>query len=179
VEKTFVMVKPDGVQRGLIGEIISTLEHTGLKLLKIKMLRPSREVAEKHYPDSTDWYSAVGKKTLDGFAMLGKDVKTEFGTDDPIKIGKTVKVWLTDFLSGGEVVAMVWEGNAAVKNVRRLVGNTLPIMADPGSIRGKYSLDSPDLANAEKRPISNLVHAAGEVDEAIGEIKLWFPDFEF
>lgn len=173
------MVKPDGVQRGLIGEIISTFERTGLKLLQIKMLRPSREVAEKHYPDTSDWYSSVGHKTRDGYAMLEKDVKTEFGTDDPVEIGKMVKVWLTAFLTSGEVVAMVWEGNAAVKNVRRLVGNTLPIMADPGSIRGRFSLDSPDAANAEKRPISNLVHASGEVHEAINEIKLWFPEFEF
>lgn len=179
MEKTFVMVKPDGVQRGLIGEIITTLERTGLKLVKIKVHRPNRDVAAKHYPDSIDWYSAVGNKTLEGFAMLGKSVKAEFGTDDPVEIGKMVKVWLTDFLSSGDVVAMVWEGNAAVKNVRRLVGHTLPIMADPGSIRGKYSLDSPDAANAEKRPVSNLVHAAGEIDEAIGEIKLWFPEFEF
>lgn len=179
MEKTFVMVKPDGVQRGLIGEIISTLERTGLKPVKIKMLRPDREIAMKHYPDSLDWYAPVGNKTLDGFAMLGKDVKAEFGVDDPVEIGKMVKNWLTDFLCSGDVVAMVWEGNAAVKNVRRLVGNTLPIMADPGSIRGKFSLDSPDATNHDKRPVSNLVHAAGEIDEAIGEIKLWFPEFEF
>jgi nucleoside-diphosphate kinase len=82
---------------------------------------------------------------------------------------------LVDFLTSGEVVAMVLEGNAAVPNVRRLCGKTVPLFADPGSIRGRYSLDSPDLANAEKRPIYNLVHASGAPEEAQSEIQLWFP----
>ena len=178
MEKTFVMIKPDGVQRGLIGEIITVLERAGLKPLAMKLTRPTRELAEKHYPDTHDWYTSVGRKTIDGYALLGKDVVTEFGTDSPTEIGKTVKGWLIDFLSSGDVLAMVWEGNAAVKNVRRLVGNTLPVLADPGSIRGRFSIDSPDAANKEKRPVSNLVHATSDIEDAISEIKLWFPDFE-
>lgn len=173
------MVKPDGVRRGLIGEVITVLERAGLKPLAMKMMHPSRELAEQHYPDSHDWYTSVGRKTIEGYALLGKDVEAEFGTDSPTAIGKTVKCWLTEFLSGGDVLAMVWEGNAAVRNVRRLVGNTLPIIADPGSIRGRFSVDSPDAANAGNRPITNLVHASGETEEAIGEIRLWFPEFDF
>ncbi|MGH8476797.1 MAG: nucleoside-diphosphate kinase [Methylococcales bacterium] len=178
MERTFVMIKPDGVQRGLIGEIITVLERAGLRPLAMKMLRPSRELAEKHYPDTHDWYTSVGHKTIDGYALLGKDVEVEFRTDSPTEIGKTVKGWLIEFLSSGTVLAMIWEGNAAVKNVRRLVGNTLPILADPGSIRGRFSIDSPDAANKEKRPVSNLVHATSESEDALSEIKLWFPEFE-
>jgi nucleoside-diphosphate kinase len=178
MEKTFVMIKPDAVQRGLIGEIISTFERTGLRLCAIKMLRPTKNLATKHYPDTIDWYSTVGRKTFEGYALMGKDVKAELGTDDPVEIGKMVKGWLVDFLTSSDVVVMIWEGNAAVKNVRRICGNTLPIMADPGSIRGRYSLDSPDAANAEMRPVYNLVHASGEADEARAEINLWFSELD-
>lgn len=178
MEQTFVMVKPDGVLRGLIGDIISILEHAGLKLVAIKMLRPSREIVQKHYPDTEQWYATVGHKTFQGYALLGKDAKSELGVEDPVEIGRMVKDWLVDFLTSGNVVAMVWEGNAAVLNVRRLCGNTLPIKADPGSIRGRFSLDSPDIANAQKRSVYNLVHASGEVEEAKSEIRLWFPDLE-
>ncbi|MDD5093982.1 MAG: nucleoside-diphosphate kinase [Dehalococcoidia bacterium] len=176
VEKTFVMIKPDAVRRGLIGEIISTFERSGLSLYSMKMLRPTKDLVTRHYPDTTDWYSTVGKKCLDGYSLVGKDVKSELDTDDQVEIGKMVKRWLVDFLTSGNVVAMIWEGNSAVKNARRITGNTLPIMADPGSIRGRYSVDSPDIANAEKRPVHNLIHASGEIDEARDEIALWFPE---
>ena len=87
-----------------------------------------------------------------------------------------VKVWLIDYITSGSVVAMVWEGPLAVSNVRRMCGNTVPSKAEPGSIRGKYGLDSAVSANAEKRPIFNLIHASGNVEEAATEIKLWFPE---
>ena len=144
MEKTFVMIKPDGVKRGLIGEIITVLERAGLRALQMEMMRPSRELVQRHYPDSREWYTSIGDKTKEGYALLGKDSQEEFATDSSIEIGKIVKVWLVDFISSGDVLAMVWEGNAAVKNVRRLCGNTLPILADPGSIRGRFSIDSPD-----------------------------------
>lgn len=174
METTFVLLKPDAVSRGLIGEIISIFERTGLKIEKMQMLTPSRELASAHYPDTQEWYSIVGGKTIEGYRLVGKDVLIELGTDDVVEIGKMVKSWLVDFLSGGKVIAMVLSGNSAVKNVRRLCGHTLPIMAAPGSIRGKYSLDSPDAANAEQRPVHNLVHASGEIEEAETEIRLWF-----
>lgn len=176
MERTLVLVKPDGVRRGLVGEVISTFERAGLRIVAMKMARASPELCEKHYPDTREWYETVGGKTLEGYAFLGLDAKTEFGTDDRLEIGRTVKGWLVEFLSSADVVAMVLEGNAAVKNVRRICGNTLPLFADPGSIRGRFSLDSPDAANAEKRPVLNLVHASGETDEAVFEIGLWFPE---
>jgi len=176
IERTFAMIKPDGVNRGLIGEIISTFERADLTIIALKMLRPTKEMVSRHYPDTTEWLHTVGGKTLQGYSEIGIDVKAELGTDDQIEIGKMIKQWLIDYITSGNVVAMVLEGNLAVSNVRRLCGNTLPIFADPGSIRGRYSLDSPDLANGEKRPVYNLVHASGEQSEAQYEISLWFPD---
>ncbi len=176
MQRTFVMVKPDGVQRGLVGAIISRFEVAQMKIIALKMIKPEKSLVAKHYPDSADWFAAVGGKTLEGYALIGRDVKSELGTNDPVEIGRMVKGWLVDFISSGNVVAMVLEGNMAVRNVRRLCGNTLPIFADPGSIRGRYGLDSPDAANIEKRPVYNVVHASGEPEEADAEIALWFPD---
>lgn len=170
------MIKPDGVNRGFIGEIISTFEKSGFNIIALKMVKPTKELVAKHYPDKTDWFHSVGGKTLKGYAEIGLNVKKELGTDDQVEIGKMIKNWLIDYITSGNVVAMVLEGNLAVSNVRRLCGNTLPIFADPGSIRGRYSLDSPDFANAEKRPVYNLVHASGEKSEAEYEISLWFPN---
>ena len=176
MERTFVMIKPDGVARGIVGEIITTFEQTGLKLTAMKMLQPTKELAEVHYPSTEKWWGGVGQHTVDGCAELGLDVVKEFGTADPVEIGKMVKVWLVDFITSGKVVAMIWEGPLAVANVRRLCGNTLPSKAEAGSIRGRYGLDSAVLANAEKRPVFNLVHASGNLEEAATEIKLWFPE---
>lgn len=175
-ERTFSMVKPDGVTRGLIGEIITTFEKSGLKLVAMKLVKPEKELVMTHYPSTDQWLGGVGQHTVDGCAELGMDVVKEFGTDDAVEIGKMVKVWLVDYITSGNVVAMVWEGPLAVSNVRRLCGNTLPSKAEPGSIRGKYGLDSAVLANAEKRPVFNLIHASGNVEEANTEIKLWFPE---
>lgn len=176
IERTFVMIKPDAVKRHLVGEIISVFERADLEIVAMKMIKPTRDLTHKHYPESTEWFSTVGGKTLRGYAELGLDVKRELGTDDKVEIGKMVKEWLIEFITSGEVVAMVLEGNAAVLNVRRFCGNTLPLMADPGSIRGRFSVDSPDIANAEKRPVYNLVHASGDSNEAKFEISLWFPE---
>jgi len=176
MERTFSMIKPDGVARGLIGEVITIFERSGLKLVAMKMVQPERGLIEIHYPNTDVWLGGVGQHTVDGCAELGLDVIKEFGTNDPIAIGKMVKVWLVDYITSGNVVAMVWEGSLAVANVRRLCGNTLPSKAEPGSIRGKYGLDSAVLANSEKRPVFNLIHASGNLEEAQTEIKLWFPE---
>src|SRR5258708_229458 len=113
IERTLVIVKPDGVQRGLVGEIISTFERAGLKIIALKMLKPSRELVAKHYPESDDWFQEVGKKTIKGYGEIGLEVSAEFGTAEPIGIGKRVKAWLIDFISSDRVVSMVLEGNAA------------------------------------------------------------------
>lgn len=172
------MIKPDGVKRGLIGEIIARFERSGLKLVALKMVHPTRDMVEKHYPSTDIWFRTVGEKTLNSYKEFGLNPKEHLGTDSALEIGKTVKGWLIDFISSGPVVCMVWEGNHAIENVRRLVGNTLPIKAAPGTIRGDFTCDSPDLANVGHRPIRNLIHASGDAAEAHHEITLWFTEKE-
>lgn len=175
MEKSLVLVKPDGVQRGLVGEIIGRFEKAGLKLVAMKMVWVDKELVGKHYPESrTELLTGIGEKTLKTYAEYNKDAKAELGTDDPYEIGKLVNDWNKDALSSGPVVAMVLEGNHAVDNVRRIVGPTLPVFAPPGTIRGDYAVDSPVMANEKKRSVRNLIHASGNKEEAEYEIDLWF-----
>lgn len=175
LERTVVLVKPDGVQRGLVGEIMTRFEKTGLKVVAMKMVWVDAEHVAKHYPDSrTELLRNIGQKTLETYAKYGRDTKEELGTMDPLEIGRMVNKWNMEFLSSGPVVAMLLEGIHAIENVRMLVGNTLPTLAVPGTIRGDYSIDSPALANARKRPVRNLVHASGNAEEAKYEAELWF-----
>ncbi len=179
MDRTLVLVKPDGVKRGLIGEIISRLERAQLKLVATKMVWVDKELVGKHYPDSrTELLQGIGEKTLKTYAEYNKDAKAELGTDDPLEIGKIVNMWNMELLTAGPVLAMVWEGNHAIDNVRKIVGPTLPVFAPPGTIRGDYSVDSPVLANMEKRSVKNLIHASGNKEEADYEIALWFENKE-
>ncbi len=178
IEKTVVLVKPDGVQRALVGKIISRFEDVGLKLVALKMVWVDKDHVAKHYTDEKGYLTSVGEKTLNTYEKYGKDPNEELGTDDPYEIGKMVRNWNIEFLSSGPVVAMIWEGVHAVATVRKIVGGTLPFAAEPGTIRGSFSIDSPVLANDKKRTVRNLVHASGNTEEAEFEVKLWFHDDE-
>jgi nucleoside-diphosphate kinase len=173
-ERTLVFLKPDGVQRGLIGEVIGRLERTGLKLIGLKMLRPTRELLDRHYPSDEGFLRTIGGKTREAFEAAGLDVRRQAGTDDPLAIGRQVRQWLIEFVASGPVVVFVLEGTHAVAVTRKLVGDTLPYRAAPGTIRGDLSADSPTVANPQKRPVRNLVHASGSLEEATQEIALWF-----
>ncbi|MBI1960864.1 MAG: nucleoside-diphosphate kinase [Candidatus Liptonbacteria bacterium] len=178
MEQTLVLVKPDGVKRGLSGEIVTRFERAGLKIVGMKMIRVDADIVRKHYPEREGFLEALGKKTLETYAKYGKDPNEEMGTMDPREIGKMVNAWNMEFLSSGPVVAIVLEGNHAVENVRRIVGSTIPTISQPGTIRGDYSVDSPALANKRKRSLRNVVHASGNAEEAKYEIQLWFKQNE-
>lgn len=179
-ERTFCMIKPDGVYRSLIGEIVSRFEKSGLKVVAMKMLVPTKELARQHYPTSDEaWIRNIGNNTFTGFEGIeGVTVKEVMGTEDKFEIGKIVSDSLVDFLCSGPVVAMVIEGVQAIQMVRKLLGSTLPFMAPVGTIRGDYSIDNPIIANAQIRPIHNLAHASGNTKEAEHEIALWFEKHE-
>lgn len=177
-ERTLVLVKPDGVQRGLVGEILARFERAGLKLVALKMVRAPRELLERHYPADETFLRTIGGKTKEAFEAYGLDVRERMGTEDPVEVGRRVREWLVDFMGSGPVVAAVVEGVHAVSAVRKLVGQTLPVFADPGTIRGDWSTDSPTLANLEQRPVRNLVHASGTLEEAEYEVRLWFREDE-
>jgi nucleoside-diphosphate kinase len=180
MEKTLVLLKPDAVQRGLVGEIISRFEKAGLKMLAAKMVTPSKDLANQHYPtERREFIEGMGKKSLETYHEAGLDPKSELGTDDPHEIGLKIQGWMVNFITSGPVMAVVLEGQNAIKQVRELAGHTVPAKADPGTIRGDYSDDTPTIANKEKRPIMNLVHASGDKEEAEFEINLWFTPNEF
>lgn len=176
-ERTFCMIKPDGVKRGLVGDIIQRLEKAGLKIVAMKMIVPTAEQVKQHYPMSDEaWVARLGEKSLSSFDNLDADAKDVLGSDDKAVIGKGVAEGLVEFMTSGPVVAMVVEGIQARDMIRKLAGHTLPFKADVGTIRGDYSVDSPAVANVEMRAIHNLFHASETAKEADNEISLWFGD---
>jgi nucleoside-diphosphate kinase len=177
-EKTLVLVKPDAVKRGLVGTIITRFEQVGLKLVGLKMVQADRKRLEGHFPKDDAWIRGMGQKTLDNYVEYGVDPKvTIFGTDDAYEIGLRIKEWNFRYLSSGPVVAIVLQGVHAVDVVRKMIGHTLPLKAQPGTIRGDYSINAPDLANLVGSACKNMVHASGNVEEAQSETGCWFlPD---
>lgn len=177
-EKTFLLVKPDGVARCLIGEIIRRIEQRGLKIVALSMAEASKEKIDGHYPKDETWIRRLGEKTLVTYAKYGYDPLKELGTADAMKIGQMVRSWLLDFMASGPVVKIVIQGVHAVDMVRKICGNTMPALADAGTIRGDFSTDSAALANKDKRAVKNLVHVSETPEEAQHEIKHWFSPSE-
>lgn len=173
-ERTLILIKPDGIQRALIGEILARLERAGLKIVALKMVRAERRVLERHYPTDEEWVRTIGGKTRDAFQAYGMDVRAQMGTDDPLEIGRHVRGWLIEFMQATPVVVAILEGVHAVSTTRKIIGNTLPVFAEPGTIRGDFSVDAPTVANQGRRPVRNLIHASGSPEEAAREVALWF-----
>ncbi len=177
-ERTLILVKPDGVSRGLIGETIKRFEQRGFRILGLKMLNPTLEQMRGHYSGGEAWVRQLGQRTLGDMEKYEKDPLKEFGTTDELEIGKKIVDWLVEFMSPGPIAALVISGPNAVEMARKIVGSTVPQKADIGSIRGDYSIDSPMSATLEKRPIKNLLHASGSLEEAEKEVAHWFSEAE-
>lgn len=175
IERSVVLVKPDAVKRALTGEVLQRFEKAGLKVVGLKMVWVDEAMAKKHYPESrTALLEGIGRKTLETYEKYGRDPKEDLGTMDALEIGRMVNRWNIDFLTMGPVVAILLEGLHAIDNVRLIVGNTMPTFAQPGTIRGDFSLDSAALANTQKRAVRNMIHASGNTEEAKYEEQLWF-----
>ena len=175
-EKTLVIIKPDGVQRSLVGEIIKRYERTGLKLISIKMVMPAEDMAIKHYYEvgGDEWIEEVGRKARAAYEKKG--IESPYATNKDN--GWAVLKANARYLSSGPVVAMIWQGASAVALVRKITGGTEPLSSDVGTIRGDFTLDSYALADTDQRSVRNLIHASGTVDEAKQEIKIWFGEDE-
>ncbi len=169
IEKTFIMVKHDGVQRGLVGNIISRFEKVGLKLIGLKMLHPTEEQANKHYVMTKDWIDKLGNNTRKAFEKKGIKV-----TETNEQIAKRVHGWLKDYLREGPVVAIAFEGYHAIEIGRKIVGPAEARSAPLGTVRGDYTVDSYAMADKLQRPVRNIIHASGNTDEAENEISVWF-----
>ena len=173
MEKTLILAKPDAVQRGLVGEIIKRFERVGFKISGIKMVHASEEMLGQHYKDDPAWKKSVGDKTL----KVAKEKGIEM-TETAEEIGARIRKWNMETLKVGPVVAIIFEGHHVVEFGRKIVGSTEPRQSAPGTIRGDYSIESYQLADAKKRTTLNLVHASESRKEAEREIKIWFNDEE-
>lgn len=151
VERTLILFKPDAVQRGVVGEILTRFERVGLKVVGTKMLAPDQAHYYKHYEEIGQVITRRGQKTFDN---------------------------VLDMMSQGPVIAMVLEGVEAVELVRKLVGSTEPKSSAPGTIRGDYSHMSYGYGDSTNKGIPNLIHASGDSDDAAKEIPHWFSDDE-
>ena len=173
-EKTLVIIKPDGLQRSLVGEIIKRYERIGLKLIGLKMMVPSAEMIEKHYTLDPEWVRITGEKTIKGY----KDKGMKPPIEDPLQVTKLLLERLKKYMSSGPIIAMVWQGAHAVAIVRKITGKTEPLVSDVGTIRGDFVLDSYEMSDIAERCIRNLIHSSGSVKEAEDEIKHWFKNEE-
>lgn len=173
-ERTFVIIKPDGVQRSLIGEIIGRYERIGLKLVGLKIAVPSSDMIETHYTIDPEWMRKTGEKNIANYKKKGLKPPS----DDPLEITKIVLENLKKYMTSGPVVMMVWEGAHAVDIVRKITGGTEPLTSDVGTVRGDFVLDSYEMSDTDGRAVRNVLHASSTVEEAEKEIKLWFKDNE-
>lgn len=169
-ERTFVAVKPDGVQRGLIGEVISRFERVGLKLVAMKMIVADKEQIIKHYTLDPEWRRITGEKTIKGYLDKGLTPPTT----DPLEVTERLLNKLWPFMTSGPLVAMVWEGAHAQKIVKKITGGTEPLSSDVGTIRGDFVLDSYSMSDMDERSIRNVLHCSGSEKDAEEEIKHWF-----
>jgi nucleoside-diphosphate kinase len=169
-DRTLVLIKPDGVQRSLIGEIITRFERVGLKLVAMKFVAADEKQYWAHYNKADEWFLKKGTGTVEKRTKLGLPVEKE-----AIEYGKDIIRAVVNFMVAGPVVAMVWEGNKAVDVVKKLVGGTEPATSDVGTIRGDYTVDSYLICDTDSRGIRNLIHCTdGDQAEAKREIDLWF-----
>lgn len=170
-ERSLLLLKPDSVQRGLIGEIISRFEKKGLRISALKMVWATEEQAKAHYYWSDEEKMATGNRTIAIYQEKGIEIgKT------PIEVAEDVQRRLTNFLISGPIVAMVIEGAHAIQHIRKLVGHGSPLQADVGTIRADFTIDSYLMADESDRVSRNLVHASSSVEEAERELKVWFSE---
>jgi len=149
IQRTLVLVKPDGVERGLIGEVIKRFEQRGMKIVGLKLIKPDIDKAKEHYTED------ISKRR-----------------------GEKVREKLLKFITGGPIVAMVIEGVNVIENVRKLVGPTESKEALPGTIRGDFSHVSFSYADKKGIPVKNIIHASGNEEDAKNEIEIWFSKSE-
>jgi nucleoside-diphosphate kinase len=179
-EKTLVLIKPDGVERKLVGEIISRFERANLKIIGLGITKATKKIMEKHYPKNKKWVENLGYnliKTAEE-AKIKIDLEKDYQVKSIYELGLKIREWLINFMCSGPIVKIALKGPYAIMSVRKLVGKTIPFLAEPGTIRGDFSIDNPIVANLEKRPIKNLIHASGNKEEAERELKLWFKKSE-
>lgn len=173
-ERTLVIIKPDGIQRALIGEIMLRYERLGLKMVGLKMVVPTVEQIEDHYTLDPNWSRVTGEKTIKSYRERGLPPPSE----DPLEITAVILKNLKKYMTAGPVIVMAWEGAHAVELVRKVTGGTEPRSAPVGTIRGDFVVDSYTMSDQDDRAVRNLIHASGSIKEADMEIPHWFKKHE-
>ena len=168
-ERTLVILKPDAIQRGLVGDLIKRFENTGLKLVAMKMIVPKEELVWKHYNKDEAWFQSKGEKLVENLKAAGLPIEKE-----AIEYGREIIGALVKFMTASPVIPMVWEGNQSVAIIKKIVGSTEPATSAVGTIRGDYTLDSYEISNLDGRAVRNLVHCTDDSSESEREISLWF-----
>jgi nucleoside-diphosphate kinase len=169
-ERTLVIIKPDGIQRNLIAEVIMRYERLGFKMIASKMLQATPDMVREHYSIDPLWGQKAGEKVLAAKKEKGENVEGL----DPLKISADIVERLAVYMTNGPVLVMVWQGAHAVSVIRKITGSTEPLTSDVGTIRGDFVLDSYSMSDGDDRCIRNLIHASGSVKEAEDEIAHWF-----
>lgn len=172
-ERTFVILKPDTVQRSLIGEVISRFERTGLKFTAMKMFMADEARLLKHYNKDDAWFLKKGNRIIEDLQAQGLPVEK-----DAMEYGKDIIRTIVRYMTAAPVIGMILEGNQAVAVVTKLVGTTEPSTSDVGTIRGDYTVDSYGHSSFENRAVRNLIHCSESPAEAEREIALWFTEEE-
>ncbi len=172
-EKSLVVIKPDAVVRRIVGELITRFERKGLKIVGLKLVWPTRDLAERHYIDTDEWLVDTGTKTYNSYVEQGY-------TPDitPREIGLNTRRKLIDHLTAGPVIALILEGAHAIEVVRKMRGATSPLAADVGTIGFDYTLESYELSDAGDWAIKNVIHASDSPANAAREINIWFTSAE-
>ena len=168
-----MILKPDAIQRSLVGEILKRFERTGLKFVAMKFFVPEAVTTWTHYGKNDEWFLKKGTRIVEERTKNNMPIEKE-----AIEYGKDIIQGCVDLFTCGPVLAMVIEGNQSVAVVKKLVGGTEPTTSDVGTIRGDFTLDSYEVAGIDSRAVRNLVHCSDSVEEAEREIKLWFTDKE-
>jgi len=170
-ERTFVILKPDTIQRSLMGDVIRRFEQTGLKCTAMKMFVADEDRLFKHYNKDEAWFLKKGNGIVENLKLQGKPVEKE-----ALEYGKDIIRANATYMSAAPVVAMIWEGNQAVGVIKKIVGSTEPATSDVGTIRGDFTIDSYAHSAYEDRAVRNLIHCSDAPEEAEREIALWMEE---
>jgi len=170
-ERTLVIIKPDGVQRSLVGNIISRLEKVGLKFIAFKFVIPKEDQCWAHYNKNDAWFQIKGERQIAERKERGMKVEKS-----AIEYGKDILRANVDFFMSGPVLVMMLEGNKAVGITKKIVGGTEPLTSDVGTIRGDLTVDSYDVAGLDGRAVRNLIHCSDSPIEAERESKIWLKE---
>ena len=145
LQRTLVLLKPDALHRGIVGEVMHRFERVGAKMVGLKMLVSDKDTATKHYTED-----------------LAK------------RRGEAVRSMMIEMITSGPIIAIAYEGVEIIDIVRKLVGATEPKASAPGTIRGDFSHVSFGYADAKKMPVMNLIHASSSPEDAEADTAVSF-----